>query len=221
MKQTLIFLCILLVGAVHVKAQFIDRYSVSVGTTYATQEWDYVNWPDWENNKSYRLGFTAFLSAEKDLNNLFVLRTDIGYIQKGFLNDQELFVVDGTSAGTIDKDVIFHNLALGLTFKIAPFSTGFSPYALVGARGEYLLDYKDSYFTEEGSGLEFPMFGNRIDEFNKLGLNGVVGLGIELGNLFYFEIEYNDNLSRKTDDTAIEVSDICWVAKLGYYFKTN
>ncbi|WP_321344605.1 outer membrane beta-barrel protein [uncultured Draconibacterium sp.] len=221
MKQTLIIFCILLFGVVNVKAQFIDRYSISVGTTYATQEWNNPLSSAWKLNTDYRFGYAAFLSAEKNLNKLFVLQSDIGYMQKGFINDLDLYFVDGTSAGTIDKDVIFHNLALDLTFKITPFSTKFAPYVLLGARGEYLLDYKDSYFTEDGSGLVFPMLGDRINEFNKLGLNGVAGIGIELGNLFYFDIEYSHNLSRKTDDVALEIEDICWMAKLGYYFKSN
>lgn len=221
MKQTLLIISVLLFGAINVKAQFIDRYSVSVGTTYATQKWIYQISSPWQVDTDYRFGFVVFLSAEKDLNKLFVLRSNIGYIQKGFINDLDLHLVDGTSAGKIDRDVIFHNLAFDLTFKLKPFSTEFSPYALVGARGEYLLDYKDSYFTEEGSGEEFPMFGDRIDEFNKLGLSGVAGVGLELRNLFYLEVEYNHNLSRKIDDAAIGINDICWVAKLGYYFKTN
>ncbi|WP_319502885.1 outer membrane beta-barrel protein [uncultured Draconibacterium sp.] len=221
MKQTLIIISILFLGVINLRAQFVDRYGVFVGTNYTTQKWSYQILSQWEVNTDYRFGFAAFLSAEKDLNKLFVLRSDIGYVQKGFLNDQELYLVDGADAGTIDRDVIFHNLALDFTCRLAPFVTNFSPYVLLGARGEYLLAYKDSYFTEVESGLRFPVFGDRIDSFNKFCLNGVAGAGVELGKSIYFEIEYSHNLTRKTDDMSLVIEDICWTAKLGYYFRAK
>lgn len=211
----------MLFGPVNAKAQFIDRYSISVGTTYATQEWDYVNWPDWENNKSYRLGFTAFLSAEKDLNKLFVFRSNFGYMQNGFTNDLKFTLIDGSDAGPVDKDVVFHNLILDLSFKFAPFSAEYSPYLFLGARGGYRISYNDAYFSEEASGKSYPVFGARIDELSKFGFSGIMGFGIDLGKSFYVEMEYNPGFKRKLIDEAVEIKDICWVAKLGYYFKFN
>ena len=96
-----------------------------ITASYSTQIWDYklVNV---DSDNEYKFGLQAFLQAEKEFGNLLALRTEIGYIQKGFKNNIQLLFADGTSAGTNNDNVILHNLALNLGLKVKPVITSYS-----------------------------------------------------------------------------------------------
>lgn len=69
---------------------------------------------------------------------MFSIRPEIGYIQKGFKNNVELISSDGTSVGVDKENVIFHDLAVNIGLKIIPINLKFSPYVLIGLRGDYI-----------------------------------------------------------------------------------
>lgn len=209
MKQRLVLIIVLTFVAKLSYSQIIDRYGVNVGASYATQIWDYklVNV---DSDNGYKFGLQAFLQAEKDLGDFLALRTEFGYIQKGFKNNLEL-----TSAVTNNDNVILHDLALNLALKVNPIKADYSPYLLVGFRGDYMISYKDIEIEEPGSGLKFSMYELVIEDFNKFNLGGLLGLGIDIKNLIYFEIEYNPNFTKNLDATGLSVKDNCWGIKLG------
>jgi len=214
MKQrlVLIFAFILLAKLSH--SQIIDRYGINIGTSYSTQIWDYKLVPV-DSDNEYKFGFQAFLQAEKDFGNLLALRTEFGYIQKGFKNNLELTFADGTSAGTNNENVILHDLALDIGLKIKPLKTDYSPYLLAGLRGDYMISYKDIELEEPGSGLKFNIYESTIEEFNKFNFGGLLCLGIDIKDLIYFEIEYNPNFTKSLDKTGLSIKDNCWGVKIG------
>lgn len=213
MKKRLILIIALTCMAKLSQSQVIDRYGINVGATYSTQIWDFKQIPVDDNNE-YKYGFQAFLQAEKDLGTILALRAELGYLQKGFGNNGELISLDGTYKVTNDN-VILHDLALNLGLKINPFKTDYSPYLLVGIRGDYMISYQDVEIEEPGSGLTFGKYESFIDDFNEFNVGGLIGLGIGIKDLIYFEIEYNPNFTKNFDDTGLSIQDDCWGAKIG------
>ena len=215
MKQILVLILALTLMAKLSYCQIIDRYGINIGTTYSTQIWDYkLISVDSENE--YKFGFQAFLQAEKRFGNLLAVRAEFGYLQKGFKNNKQLTFASG-KARIINNKVILHNLALNLGLKIKPIKADYSPYLLIGFRGDYLISYKDIEIEEPDTGKRFNLYGSIIEGFNKFNFGGLIGLGIDIKDLIYFEIEYNPNFTRNFDDTGLSVKDNCWGAKIGLY----
>jgi hypothetical protein len=214
MKQRLLFFIVFILVATLSPSQIIDRYGINVGTSYSTQIWDYKLVPI-DSDNEYKFGFQAFLQAEKDFGNFLALRTEFGYIQKGFKNNIQLTFADGTSAGTNNDNVILHNLALNIGLKVKPLKTDYSPYLLVGLRSDYMISYQDIELEEPGSGLKFNLYESTIEDFNKFNIGGLIGLGIDIKDLIYFELEYNPNFTKNLDEKELSIKDNCWGAKIG------
>ena len=214
MKQRLVFTLALTFLVKFSYCQIIDRYGINIGTSYSTQIWDYKLVPvDPENE--YKFGFQVFLQTEKDFGNIIALRTEFGYLQKGFKNKMTLTFSDGTDACADNKNVVLHDLVLNLGLKVKPLDSDYSPYFIVGLRGDYMISYKDIIIEVPESGLKFNMYESTIEDFNKSNFGGLLGLGIEIKKLIYVEIEYNPNFTNNFDDTGLNVKDNCWGAKLG------
>lgn len=216
MKQKLLIITFLLLLTKYATAQLVDKYGFNLGLTYSNQLWDYKLISVDNPNKDYKPGLAVFLSAEKKISKVFSIRPEIGYIQKGFKNNIEMTFTDGTSAGVDKKNVIFHDLGLNVGLKITPFDFKIVPYALLGFRCDYLLSYKDIEFEEQGSGLKFNMYKSNIEEFNKINLGGLIGIGFELNDLTYIEFEYNPSITKSYSSKALDIRDNCWGAKVGF-----
>jgi hypothetical protein len=197
-------------------AQIFDKYGFNIGTSYSNQLWDYKLISVDNPNKEYKVGLSVFLSAERKINKQLSIRPEIGYIQKGFKNDVKYTLSDGTSAGTTNGNVIFHDFGFNIGLKITPFNLKFSPYVLLGLRSDYTFSYKDIIFVENGSGLEFNIYKDQIDKFNKFNIGGVIGIGIELNSLTYFEFAYNPSLTNSYNDAGLQIRDNSMELKLGF-----
>ena len=195
-------------------SQFIDRYGINVGASYSTQIWNY-KLISGDADIGYKFGPMAFIQAEKDFGNNLALRTEFGYVQKGFKNQFELRFEDGTSAGTNNDNLILHNLALNLGLKLIPLKAEYSPYFLIGLRTDYMISYKDIVIEEQQSGLKFNMYESAVEEFNKFNLGGLLGLGFNLKQLVYLEVEFNPNITKSFNDIDLSVKDNSWAAKIG------
>ena len=211
-RLTIILALILIANLSH--SQIIDRYGINIGASYSTQIWDYKLISVGSDN-DYKVGLMVFFQAEKDLGNIFALRTELGYIQKGFKNQLELTFVDGTFADTNNDNVVFHDIALNLGLKIKPLKVDYSPYILVGLRSDYMISYKDIEIEEQASGKKFNMYESAIEEFNKFNVGGLIGLGVDIKELLYLEVEYNPNFTKNFDDKGLSVKDNCWGIKIG------
>jgi hypothetical protein len=216
MKKYLLTFILLVLITKYGKAQFIDKYGINIGASYSDQFWDYKLISIDNPNKDYKIGFLAFLSAEKKISKMFSIRSEIGYIQKGFKNNVEMTSSDGTSAGVNKENVIFHDLAANIGLKITPFDLKFSPYMLIGLSADYMISYKDIIFEEQGSGLKFNMYQSEIEKFKKLNLGGLIGIGFELNDLIYLEIEYNPSITNSYSSKGLDIKDNCWGIKIGF-----
>lgn len=214
MKQRLIIILALILMANMAHSQVIDRYGINIGTSYASQIWDYKLIPI-DPQIDYKVGLMAFIQAEKDLGNILALRTEFGYIQKGFKDQFEFTTADGTPIGEKNKNVVLHDLALNIGLKIKPYKVNYSPYFLIGLRSDYMISYKDVVVEEQASGLKFNMYESILKELNKFNVGGLLGLGVEIKDLIYFELEFNPNFTKSLDGTGLSIKDNCWVAKLG------
>ena len=197
-KSFLIIFLILSIQFSH--SQTIDRYGFNIGTSYSTQLWNHkMMAADFD----YKFGLMTFLSAEKYFGR-FGLRTEIGYIQKGFKDKMETFDIDGTSLKIERNNETLHNLAMNIGVKVHPIRLDNSPYVFVGVRSGYLISHaKNSWYK-----LIF-------DEFSKFNLGGLFGIGINFKELFYFEIEYNPSFTKSLDEKMLSIKDKCFGVKFG------
>lgn len=145
---------------------------------------------------------------EKDLGSIVTIRSEAGYIQKGFKNKEELRLASGFTAG-YNENVILHNFALNLGAKICPIENTFSPYLFLGTRLEYLLSYKDIIYEEAGSDLEINIYDYQIKDFEKFNYGALIGIGVDINELLYLEIEFNPNISPNYSDNSLTIRDFC------------
>lgn len=213
MKQKLLLLIALSLITGYSYGQVIDRYGFSIGASYATQLWNY-KLASFDSDINYKSGLMSFVAAEKDLSDILCLRTELGYVQKGFNSKFDLIFGDGL-VEKIDDNVILHDLALNLGMKASPFKFGYAPYFFIGCRFDYMISYKDIVFKEQVSGLKFNMYESQIKDFNKFNLGGLLALGFDIKELLYLEIEYNPCFTKSFDDKGLSIKDICWGIKLG------
>ncbi|MCE4564472.1 PorT family protein [Maribellus sp. CM-23] len=216
MKQKLLLISAFLLIVWCSAGQVADRLGVSLGTSYASQKWQYRNISN-DMEHEYKVGLQAFVFAEKDLAEMMSLLTGLGYIQKGF-KDEFVFTFPDASVADVRNDkVVLHNLALDLGVKIRPFSSTHLPYLLLGGRADYLLSYKDAVIVEPESGIKINVYEPALEKFNKFNVSALVGLGIEFNDFLFFELEYNPGLTRNFKSEGLTVRDQCWGAKLGVY----
>jgi len=216
MKQKFVLIFTFLLTAWCSSGQVADRYGVSLGTSYSRQMW-HLNGILYDMDHDYKIGLQTFLFAEKDLGKMLSLRTELGYVQKGFGNEFE-WITENGSTGNISKDnVVLHDLALDLGVKIRPFSGVYAPYIALGCRGDYMLSYKDAVIVEPGSGLEFNIYESTLSKFNRFNLGALLGLGVEFKDFLFFELEFNPNFTKNFESGAMSIKDKCWGAKLGVY----
>jgi hypothetical protein len=214
MKQILVlfFAFTLMTNLSH--GQLIDRFGVNIGSSYSTQIWDY-KLISVDSDNEYKFGLQTFLQAEKDFGKLLTLRTEFGYVQKGFKSYISLISADLTEVETIKGNIILHDLALNLGIKLKPFKSNYSPYFFAGLRADYMISYRGIEFEELNSGLKFNLYESLIEDFNKFNFGGLIGLGINIKDLIYFEIEYNPNLTKNLNEPGLSIRDNCWGAKIG------
>ncbi len=208
-----LILALILIGKM-AHSQIIDRYGVNIGASYSTQVWDYklVNL-DMDNK--YKLGVQAFLHTEKDFGKFLALRTELGYLQKGFKEEIRLAFPDGTVIKKTTSGLTLHNLALNWGIKVKPIVSNYAPYLLIGLRGDYMISNSPIEIKESGSGKTFNIYEPFTKDFNKLNLGGLLAIGFDIKGLMYFEIEYNPNFTKNLDNKQLSVQDKSWGAKIG------
>ena len=200
MTRKSIFIIFFILSIQFSYGQIIDKYGLNVGTSYSTQLWNHKMMT---TDFNYKFGLMTFLSAEKYFGK-FGLRTEIGYIQKGFKDKMELFNVDGTPLTVEKNNETLHNLAMNIGLKVHPIRLDNSPYVFVGVRGDYLISHSKNGW-----------YKLIIDEFSKFNLGGLFGIGIDFKELFYFEIEYNPGFTKNFDNGVVSIKDNCFGVKFG------
>ena len=75
MRRNLLFLVLLTLIYQYGTCQFIDKYGINIGTTFSNQIWDYKIMSIDNPAKKYKTGFSAFFSAEKEINKIFSIVT--------------------------------------------------------------------------------------------------------------------------------------------------
>ena len=206
MKKVALIVIILFIS-VFVNAQFIDNYGFRTGTGLSSQYFEFKDarlddLSEWKENK---LGFVFYVNAEKKLNKYFSIRPEIGYIQKGYKYDVSFITQDLEEINIINENIILHNLSVNISGKITPIQSKVKPYLILGLRCDYLFDYKGIEVEYQGSTHEFGE--NTLEEYDKFVLSGLLGLGVEFNNTFYFDIEYNPAITKNLDNSILSVKD--------------
>jgi hypothetical protein len=197
------------------KAQFVDKYGINMGFTYSNQLWNYKEMFAEKHKMDYKPGFSIFLSSEKQIASWISIRPELGYIQKGFKNNMEFITSDGEIMQQDDKNVIFHDLALNLCIKIMPFHISWNPYLALGISEEYMFAYKDIDYVETGSGKTYHIFSEMFDDYGDINATAILGLGLEVNDLVYAEIDYIPSLTKRYKSSFLDIKDNCFEARIG------
>lgn len=219
MKTATILLICTMAFLKTVSAQFIDRYGFSLGSSYSTQTWDLkrVSWANLE--KEYTLGFSGYFFAEKELCKKISIRSEIGYIQKGFANVDPSFSAPYNDF-IIEKTVKLHEVALNMGVKFKPFHCLLNPYIIGGFQCNYLFDYKDATIFEKSSGITYKFYSDDIEKFNKIELDALTGIGVEISELAFIEFNYLPTLTNAYNDASWKIKNHSMQLKLGLNMST-
>ena len=215
MNKNILLIVILSLISQYASSQFIDKFGFNIGTTYSNQLWDYKYFTTKDPQQDYKTGLSFFVFAEKEIIRVLSIRSELGYIQKGFKNNVELIGNDGNYQEAGGKNVTLHDLGMDLEFKIKLFHYKWSPYALVGLRGDYMISHKDIVFAGPGYADNSALFKTELNAFNKANLGGLAGIGLEFNDFYYLEFEYNPSLTSSYNIPGLEIKEICWDFKLG------
>lgn len=145
----------------------------------------------WAKNKT---DLQVQLFAEKKLGNIFSVRPELGYIQKGYKEDITMVDVQGKTLGTDVSKFTFNNLSLDMSVKFSPFKTKLKPYLLLGLRGSYLLSCKAVNLDYQG--VKTRLSTKAFDVYNNVNLGGLIGMGVIYRNLYLIEMEYNPGITK-------------------------
>ena len=178
------------------RGQLSDRYGLRIGGGYSSIHLVYNNGlplelSGWKQNKA---GLSIYLYTDNDLYPFLSIRSEIGYIQKGFSDDIVFVTTNPEQINTDNKTVTLHDLSTDIEFRIKPFDWKLRPYLTVGWRLDYMFAYKD--YVIDLAGQKLSLFKSLIDEFNKITVSGLLGMGFEFRELVCLDFEYNPGISR-------------------------
>ncbi len=195
-------------------AQIFDKYGVRAGVGFSNQCWKYSYYsPAYEYWNNYRAGLSVNVNAEKQLREYISVRTEFGYIQKGFVDNQIRTNIYGEEIPKPNKEFILHNFSGSAGFKFSPLKTVGKPYLIAGLRVDYLVKYKDVLIEREG--VIYRANANRLEDMRKFTLGGLIGVGIEYKEFLYLEIEFNPTLSQIIIDDDFAIQDRYFGGTLG------
>ncbi|MCD4729982.1 MAG: PorT family protein [Bacteroidales bacterium] len=206
-NKILILGLLLIFGGVN--GQFIDNFGLRAGIGLSNQYWEYkyVGFETFSGWKEYNLGPVIYINAEKEILKYLSIRTELGYNQKGFV-DEINFVNE-----MIEGDIILHNLSFNVSGKVNPFNTKLKPYLILGLRVDYLISYKD--FIVQYNGETQTIWGGEIDDYNKFVLNGLIGLGLAYNELIYIDLEFNPAITKNLDNQGLSIKDKYFAFTIG------
>ena len=208
LRRLLLALLLIVVAPISSQAQLIDRVGLSGGfvSAHATDNMD-------QFDLDRRSGWTAAAFVEKRVFSALSVRSEVGYIQRGFVDTREEIDDDGTLLAIIEAETQFDYLTVPLLAKLAYNASPASVYALAGPRLDILLnrDAEDFEFTNSP-----PVESEIADFYDSVALGSTIGIGIETHllpmRLFVegrYDIDFTDSFPsdapRKVRNNALSV----------------
>lgn len=209
------FFLLVLMQYCSTEAAMIDRYGIGLGPGFSNMYEQFGIFNSSNAQGKSLLGFNALFIAEKNLHPFFSVRTDLGYMQKGFIEDHELFFGDGSSGKIRNQKFIMHQVVADLALVFSPWktSTAYSPYLIIGGRSEYTASYKDIFIYEQASGMKYPLYKNVMSKSNKFKVVPMIGAGIRIDQKWLIELDYNPGFM---DYPKFNLTDFALNMRLGY-----
>jgi hypothetical protein len=186
---------ILIIFNLKANGQLVEKYGIRIGGGLSKQIIKNEIPFYYKEKTDYKFGFCGFLNIQNKLSNHFSLNTELGYVQKGF--QQEIIFTDGTGneLGLGNPSLTLHNLTGGLSIKFHPIKTSNDLYLKIGTRIDYLVGFDDYILTVYNYSIGF--YEPTINFSNKWTLGGVFGLGYEMKEIVYIDVEFNPTFTDK------------------------
>ena len=187
-------------------AQIIDNYGIRVGAGISNQYWDH-KYDEWGTGwKDSRSGFAGYVNVEKFINNIFSIRPELGYNQKGFSEDIDSRVDENAQPlETLPADLVLHNISFNLASKIMVPNQKVQPYAQLGVKLDYMFAYDDYYVDIFGK--EFGWYEWYVEDFETTTFSGILGIGVSYDNLMYVELCYDPVFTSRIDEEHLKIDD--------------
>lgn len=219
MKKAFTILLVFMCG-VFLQAQVVKSISVNSGMVWSTQKYDYKD-NNFDLPGEYRTGFHIGFAVEFLHHEYFSILTELGYAQKGFKLEADITTPDSPEGGlgTMVLKYRYSYAYLSPMFKVRKEFGGFVPYAFIGPRLDYQLDYPSDVFSKESARYfnDF-IFGMTYG----LGLEymfGPVGVGLIFQHQYDFTLVYHHELEEGYA-SGLDIKNNAFILDLGvkYYF---
>ena len=180
-----LLLIVLLFLPLTASSQDAKSYGFKLGLAVANQDWNYSNRPDFERKTRTGLdigGFIEFFNVP-----YFSLMVELHYIQKGFKTKvQSIVATDEPVEDSIGMEISprMDYVSLPILAKVRYETDFLSPYAALGPRFEYMLDYNDD--------------GSFYQKFSTFAFGFTSAMGVDIMTLEpingFFEVRYSPDL---------------------------
>lgn len=203
-------------------AQILNNVGIKVGAGLTNQNWEYGNGHEAEFLNRY--GFSMGLSLEfLKTDNGLSLVTDLGYIQKGAINEIEL-TTEGNPEGSgvlAEFDNRFDFLTFSASVKYQLAFGDLHPYVFAGPRIDYYMGYTSELDLD---------FESLEEDINKLvfGLHYGLGVSYDLGDFgLLLEFAHQPDFMRFVDvepsdeNVGLEITNRAFLLSLGLTYSIH
>lgn len=190
MKIKFLIITIIMLFPVALFAQYFNNMGVKLAYTTSNIYHDIIN-----NFSSRRSGFNVALFLELGNYKYLALVTQIEYIQKGFVEEQDETNEIGELIQHVEANTRLDYLSIPIFLKLKYPKIKFVPYMILGPRFDYLLNKENGVyeFTKVNFKSQFA------DHFDKYVFGGSIGAGFNLLKIYRFntflEFRYNIDFS--------------------------
>ncbi len=194
-------------------AQEKYNYGVKIGSCFSKQNWENTLLNELSSKKQFKFGVSCSITGEIIVFPKLSLNIGAGYAQKGFKEDYADEKFKNENISLLNNNLTLHNLTGDIGIKFYPFNKINSIFTFTSLRNEFLIDYKDILFEQNGT--QYGYHKKTVDDFNKYYLSGIIGIGWNINEFCYLNIEYNVSLTEISGSEYQKIKDKCIVLSLG------
>ncbi len=192
----------------------VFNYGLKIGAGSFNQKWEFSGFGDsfhtgWNKEKA---GLTFHIFGELEHGKHFGTKLELGYINKGCIQDQSIEAPDGTVHGNDNKKISYNTITIGLSERIIFFKSKFRPYLKFGFNVNIIpkdeIENSGIAVREKKTGI-VVFFGDQFYplDWNNITINATLGLGVSFKQLMFIELEYIPAITKLLDMKYMNITD--------------